>query len=57
MKFFLSILLICLAIFPASYVKADAELPKKWTISGSIRDRSNGEDLTGATVYILELNT
>ncbi|MEI7726013.1 MAG: TonB-dependent receptor, partial [Bacteroidota bacterium] len=32
-----------------------AELAKKWSISGSIRDKSNGEDLTGATVFVVEL--
>lgn len=36
---------------------ADADLPKKWTISGTIRDASNGEDLTGATVFVTELKS
>jgi len=30
---------------------------KKWTISGTIRDKSNGEALFGATIYIDELKT
>ncbi|MBL7139169.1 MAG: TonB-dependent receptor [Bacteroidales bacterium] len=57
MKFFLSVFLVYFTVFPASLLKADTELPKKWTINGSVRDGSNGEDLTGATVYVLELNT
>jgi len=57
MKLILSSLLVFLTFFPASYLLADSELPQKWTISGSIRDLSNGEDLTGATIYIVELNT
>ena len=28
-----------------------------WTISGSIRDKNNGEDLVGATVFVEELKT
>lgn len=30
---------------------------KKWTIVGTIRDKSNGEALVGATIYIKELKT
>jgi hypothetical protein len=30
---------------------------KKWTINGTIRDKSNGEALFGATIYINELKT
>ena len=33
------------------------ESAKKWTISGSIRDKSNGEYLTGATIFVTELKT
>ncbi len=36
---------------------AQAELAKKWTISGSVRDKKNGEDLTGATIFVVEMKT
>ncbi|TSA25220.1 MAG: TonB-dependent receptor [Bacteroidetes bacterium] len=57
MKFFLSALLVFFFLLSTFRTIADSEPPKKWTISGSIHDRSNGEDLTGATIYVAELNT
>ncbi|MBE0648622.1 MAG: TonB-dependent receptor [Bacteroidales bacterium] len=57
MKFLVTLLLGCLCFLPTLSAATDSELPGKWTISGSIRDFSNGEDLTGATVYVTELNT
>jgi len=35
----------------------ESEPIQRWTISGSIRDKSNGESLTGATVFVVELKT
>ena len=52
--FSLAGLLICLG---SSSHAAGGDPPRKWTISGSVRDKSNGEDLAGATVFIRELKT
>ncbi len=57
MRFFFPFLLFVLSFLPTIFIQANSELPKKWTISGSIQDISNGEDLTGATIYVVELNT
>lgn len=57
MKFFLPTLFAFFHLFSITLVNAGSGLPEKWTISGSVRDASNGEDLTGATIYITELNT
>lgn len=59
MKFLFILLLFsaCLIFLRSNPVNAESELPGKWTISGSVRDLSNGEDLTGATIYVVELKT
>jgi len=57
MKILFPLLVVFLSFLPSTLIKAESELTKKWTISGSIRDKSNGEDLTGATIFITELNT
>jgi len=56
-KFFSPLLFLILLIFLIPDLRAEKELPKKWTISGSIRDKSNGEDLTGTTIFVEELKT
>ncbi len=58
MNSYLKILLVALLVAGTGLrVRADNDLAKKYTISGSIRDKSNGEDLTGATIYVTELKT
>jgi len=57
MKFFFLTFFPLLYLLSSSPVMADEDLPKKWTISGTIRDASNGEDLTGATVFVTELKS
>ena len=53
-----SIILFFLFISAFSFCEGIvSDKTKKWTISGTIRDKSNGEALFGATVYINELNT
>jgi hypothetical protein len=54
----LSILFLFLII--SGYSFCDGILPdktKKYTINGTVRDKSNGEALFGATIYINELKT
>lgn len=43
--------LLALAVHPA-FADGDASGGKKFTISGNIKDKSNGEELPGATVYV-----
>ena len=38
-------------------LKTTLEIPVKYSISGTIRDASNGETLTGATIYVIEEKT
>lgn len=57
MKHLLPLLLPSLLLLFARPIMAETDPSVKWTISGSIRDLSDGEDLTGATIYILELST
>jgi hypothetical protein len=53
-----SIIIIFLIISGYSFSEeAVSDKTKKWTISGTIRDKSNGEALFGATIYIDELKT
>ncbi|MFH1161638.1 MAG: TonB-dependent receptor [bacterium] len=44
-----------LILIQSQAVVAEADLPRKWTVSGSVRDKSDGEDLAGATIFIREL--
>ena len=57
MKFVYLLLLACFFLFQHAVGATETELSKKWTISGSVRDKSNGEDLTGTTIYVVELKT
>jgi hypothetical protein len=51
-------LILFLFIIVYSYCEGEiSDKTKKWTISGTIRDKSNGEALFGATVYVRELHT
>jgi hypothetical protein len=51
-------LILFLFIIAYSYSEGEiSDKTKKWTISGTIRDKSNGEALFGATVYVRELHT
>jgi len=53
-----SIILFFLIISGFSFCEGIiSDKTKKWTISGTIRDKSNGEALFGATIYINELKT
>jgi hypothetical protein len=57
MKYFLTatiLLLLCVAVNPAFSL---TDKGKKFTISGKIRDKSNGEALVGATVFVKELKS
>jgi hypothetical protein len=52
--------IIFIFIMISGYSFCEERVPdkaKKWTINGRIRDKSNGEALVGATVYIKELKT
>lgn len=52
----ISILLLCLLLFSISNTRAEGEENiKKYTISGHVTDKSTGEDLIGATIYVKEL--
>jgi hypothetical protein len=53
-KIFLFYILLCSG-FPVWASHSDKE--KKFTIHGRITDQSNGEALTGATIYVRELRT
>ena len=57
MKFILLFLFSSLLLFQSTAGELETEIPKKWTISGSVRDKSNGEDLTGTTIYVTELKS
>ena len=54
------IFLILILLIISGYSYCDgviSDKTKKWTISGTIRDKSNGEALFGATIYVNELKT
>ena len=51
---FLIFLVLLLIAFPLS---ALPDTPKKFTISGKVTDKSDGESLVGATVFVKELKT
>ncbi len=58
MKRFFYIVLMLIPLLTASYLKvySDSNVAGKYSISGYIRDASNGEELIGATVLIRELS-
>jgi len=56
MKFPLTLLfLFCILMAIPGY--SLPETPKKYTVTGKVTDKSDGEDLVGATVFIQELKT
>ncbi len=57
MKSFLtSIFLFCFLLYSIGILKAEGEENiKKYTISGHVSDKSTGENLIGATIYVKEL--
>jgi hypothetical protein len=60
MKFYLiNLFLLILIIFPAGMTAraADPDNVIKHTVSGKVTDRTNGEGLIGATIYVQELKT
>jgi hypothetical protein len=50
-------LLILFALLPPPAEARSGNEVRKFTVSGTIKDARNGEDLIGATVYIREINT
>lgn len=55
-KYLAAISLLCLFFLSISNTKAKGEeIVKKYTISGHVQDKSSGEDLIGATIYVKEL--
>lgn len=55
-SFLIAILLICFLLNNNGIVVAEGEENiKKYTISGHVQDKSSGEDLIGATIYVKEL--
>ena len=54
-KYYLSMMILCLSV---GVTWGQEQVQKeKFTISGYIKDSSNGEELIGATVYVRELGT
>ncbi|HQH40798.1 MAG TPA: carboxypeptidase-like regulatory domain-containing protein, partial [Bacteroidales bacterium] len=56
MRFWL-LALAFMHVFSLPGLNENNELLKRFTVSGYIRDASNGEALIGATVYVKELKT
>lgn len=55
-NFLISIVLIYFGVLSVTFAKAEGEENiKKYTISGHVQDKSSGEDLIGATIYVKEL--
>lgn len=55
MKFISSLLLLCTLVSVGFADPTDDSNTKKPSISGNVRDKANGEDLIGATVFVEEL--
>ena len=57
MKHVKRILLALLVLTLSMPIHAATEKVKRYSINGKIRDKSNGEALFGATIYVSELKT
>ena len=57
MRYIFPILILLFGISNALHCEGISDKTKKYTISGTIRDHSNGEALVGATIYMRETNS
>ena len=55
MKFISSLILLCILVSVALADSTSDSDIKKPSISGNVRDKANGEDLIGATIFVEEL--
>lgn len=54
--FFLAFILCCFSVINPLWAETESDMAGKFTVSGHIKDASNGEELIGATILIAEKN-